>query len=281
MSAKGASLAVTFIIPSFNQGRFIGCTLDSILAQNLPAESYEILVFDGGSNDGTVEVLRTHPSRPEWTSGPDGGQTEAVNKGLARARGDIIAWINSDDFYYPGALRTVLAVFDADPEVGVIYGKANHVDIAGDLIAPYPTEAWDSRRLESTCFICQPAAFFRREVVARRGPLDASLRYSMDYEFWLRLKDREKIRFIGETLAASRVYPETKTLRDKPGVFRECLLVVHRHTGRWNGEWLCGLAHWRAVAVHPRAGAAVLWIHARLRLCGLVLRCRIFGARAL
>lgn len=174
-----------------------------MLSQGIDGLAY--LVFDGGSTDDTLEVLRPYADRVTVVSERDRGQADAVNKGLRAAHGDIIGWLNSDDVYYPHALATVLATFAAHPEVDVIYGEADHIDEGDAVLEPYPTEAFDYERLKDVCFLCQPAVFFRRSVVERDGPLNVDCRYSLDYEFWLRvLRTRTPMR-IAARLAGSRL----------------------------------------------------------------------------
>jgi hypothetical protein len=161
---------------------------------------------------------------------------------LREAQGEIIAWINADDFYQPGALAAVLAAFGVPARPRVVYGQADIVDETGQTVGPYPVEPWNLGRLADFCFLCQPAVFFRRDVVAEAGLLDESLHLAMDYEYWLRLGQKASFQFLDQTLAATRDYAETKTRLRRVDVQRECLLVAHRHTRRWSQKWLRGLA---------------------------------------
>src|SRR5260221_5182854 len=179
-------LSVSVVTPSYNQGRFLERTIHSVLSQE-GCGPIQYLVMDGGSRDESVELLRRHGDAVEWVSEKDRGQADAVNKGLARATGAIIGWLNSDDIYYPGAIRTAREYFEAHPAADLVYGEANHIDEQDAVIEPYPTEDWDFERLKERCFLCQPAVFFRRREVERFGPLDAARQYSLDYEYWLRL----------------------------------------------------------------------------------------------
>src|SRR5262249_3105363 len=148
---------------SYNQGSFLERTINSVLSQQFPG-GLEYLVLDGASKDQSVEILNSYSSRLTWISERDRGQADAVNKGLARATGSIIGWLNSDDIYYPGAIGTACEVLDSHPEVDVVYGDANHIDEHDQILEPYPTQSWDFDQLLRTCYVCQPAVFFRKSV---------------------------------------------------------------------------------------------------------------------
>jgi glycosyltransferase involved in cell wall biosynthesis len=234
---------VTVVTPSFNQGRFLSRTVGSVLDQQFDGE-LEYLVRDGGSRDDTVSILRGFGERIDWISAPDGGQADAVNQALSRATGDIVGWLNSDDIYYPDAIAEVCAAFDADPAADLVYGNANHIDELDRVLAPYPVEDWNLERLVSTCYLCQPAVFFRNSVVERFGGLDGSLHYAMDYEYWLRLaaKGAKFLRVPG-TLAGSRLYATNKTLGFPRAVHGEINDVLRRHFRRVPDRWLANYAH--------------------------------------
>ena len=231
---------VTVVTPSLNHGRFIRDTIESVLSQGHPRVEY--LVMDGGSTDETLTILASYGDRLAWVSEPDGGQTQAINKGWRRARGSIIAYLNSDDTYLPGAIEKAVAGLCAHPDAAAVYGEGYHVDEAGRVIERYPTEPFDPARLGQTCFICQPTVFLRRDVVERLGYLDESRRYCMDYDLWIRLARVSRFVYLAEYLAHTRVHAETKTTEHRLPVHAEILDTVHHHFGHLTSQWVYGYA---------------------------------------
>lgn len=235
-------MKVSVVTPSLNQGRFIGQTLRSVAAQDIPG--LEHVVIDGGSDDATIGILRGHAGDLRWVSEPDRGQAHAVNKGIEGSTGDIIGWLNSDDVYYPGAIAAVLQYFARHPEVDVVYGQADHIDAEGRPYEAYPTRPWDLGRLQEGCFLCQPAVFFRRRAVERFGPLDETLHYCMDYEYWLRLgMGGAMFAYLPRKLAGSRMYPDNKTMSSSIAVHREINEMLLRRTGEVPDSWLTSYAY--------------------------------------
>ncbi|MCU1349001.1 MAG: hypothetical protein JWO56_2031, partial [Acidobacteria bacterium] len=237
---------VSIVTPSFQQGAFIERTLESIRLQDRGtlAGKIEHIVMDGGSTDGTVAILERWRDRISFWSAPDGGQTDAINRGLAKARGGILAYLNSDDIYYEGAVAAALEAFDRDPTADVVYGDADHIDVDDRVLGSYPTEEWSAARLKLVCFLCQPAVFFRRRVVERFGPFDAKLDYCMDYEYWLRLA-MGGARFvrIPARLAGSRLHKDTKTLGSPVEVHTEINEMFRERIGTIPDNWLSNYAH--------------------------------------
>ncbi len=247
-------MKISVVVPSYNQADYLPATLASVCAQDGP--EVEVLVFDGGSTDGSVDILQQgkfqaggQPVR--WVSQKDGGQADAINQGLRAATGDVLAYLNSDDVYYPGALATVAAHFEAHPDCHALYGRAHHLHADGSILEEYPTEPWDYERLLDTCFLCQPAVFWRREVIERFGVFDDALRYALDYEYWLRLGQEISFDYLeGDFLAGSRLHADTKTLSQRVPVHLELARVVQKYSTRpepaW--RWVKHLAHHRAYA---------------------------------
>jgi glycosyltransferase involved in cell wall biosynthesis len=245
------SIRISIITPSYNQGIFLGRTLESVARQSYPA--HEHLVFDGGSSDETLQVLEAAGASVRWISQPDDGQADAVNQGLKAASGEVIGWLNSDDIYYPDTFKTIVAAFASDPSLDVVYGAADHIDLEDVPFENYPTTFWDPELLRHTCYICQPALFFRRRVVERIGLLDPSLRYCMDYNYWLRLADAGcNFSYIPQKLAGSRLYAENKTLSNRPAVHREIAEMFRNYQGNVPLRWVFAYAHHSTAAQFDR-----------------------------
>lgn len=235
-------MKVSIVTPSYNQGEFIERTLLSVASQT--GAEIEHVVFDGGSTDNTAEVLKNFSPLVRWVSKKDKGQTDAVNQGIRATDGEIIGWLNSDDIYYPGAVAHVVEYFARHPEIDVVYGMADHIDLDDKAFESYPTEPWDFKRLQETCFICQPALFFRRRVIEQHGLLDESLNYCMDYEYWLRLgKAGVRFAYLEEKLAGSRLYADNKTLGARVKVHKEINDMFKKMFGKVPDSWLLNYAH--------------------------------------
>jgi glycosyltransferase involved in cell wall biosynthesis len=240
---------VTVVTPSLNQGRFIRETIESVLGQRY--EAIEYVVIDGGSSDETIDILKDYGNRLTWVSEPDRGQASAVNKGWRGGRGGIVAYLNSDDTYLPGAVERAVSALRAAPDAGAVYGEGYHVDEAGRVLARYPTEPFNLDRLAETCFICQPTVFLRREVVERVGYLDETLQYCMDYDLWIRVGRVATFAQVSDFLATTRLHADTKTLGRRAQAHAEILCTVRQHFRYVPPSWVYAYAH-AVLASHHR-----------------------------
>jgi glycosyltransferase involved in cell wall biosynthesis len=210
-------MRISIVIPTLNQARFLPEAIESVLSQQTTAE-VECIVVDGGSTDGTLDILREWDPPVRWSSQPDRGQADALNKGLARATGEVIGWLNSDDRYRPGALQRVVDVFSAEPATRWLYGKVRIIDERGREIRRAITayknlrmRKFRYRALLAENWISQMGVFWRAEAGRSVGPFRADLHYCMDYDYWLRLGARWPGRFVDAWLADFRLYAESKS----------------------------------------------------------------------
>jgi glycosyltransferase involved in cell wall biosynthesis len=226
------------VTPSFNTARFLEETIQSVLTQDYPRIEY--IVMDGGSTDGTLQILKAHGSRLTYVSSPDDGAADAIDKGFARAQGDILAWLNADDTYLPGAVARAVAALDGNPDVAAVYGEGHWIDAKGALLGPYPTARCDAAALGRDCCICQPACFIRRSAMEVVGRLNVELQASFDYDLWIRLAKRYRFAHVPEYLATSRMHQENKTLSQRATVFSESIGLLRRYYGYVPVRWVYG-----------------------------------------
>lgn len=229
---------VLVVTPSLNQGRFLRETIESVLAQGY--ENLDYVVADGGSTDDSLEILRSYGTCFRWTSGPDGGQAAAIAHAWRGSDADIVAWLNSDDTYLPGAIDAAVDYLLAHPEASMVYGQAWYTNAESQRLEAYAVKPFDRQALAAECFICQPAAFMRRDVLQAVEPPDPALKYCMDYDLWIRLSQHFHLDYIDTFLATSRMHPDNKTLGQRDGVFREIAKVTRRHFGAVPQSWIGG-----------------------------------------
>jgi glycosyltransferase involved in cell wall biosynthesis len=210
---------ISIVTPSFNQGRYLGEALESVRLQH--HSDVEHLVFDGGSTDTTIALLESVAGRSDgahlcWLSGPDGGQSDALNRGFATAKGDIIGWLNADDRYRPGCFDHIVKAFAEDPDVDVLYGDFALIDQDG-AVQKVRREIGFNRFIllyHHVLYIPTPATFFRRRIFEEGNRLKPDLHYAMDYEFFLRLADAGyRFQHIPRVVADFRIHPESKSCR--------------------------------------------------------------------
>jgi glycosyltransferase involved in cell wall biosynthesis len=223
---------VSIVTPSYNQAKYLEETVKSVLNQGYP--NIEYLVVDGGSTDGSVDILKRYGDRISWwVSEPDRGQTDAINKGFGRANGDILAWINSDDTYQPDAVSGAVDYLRTHPKVGLVYGDANFIDSSGRVIGQFNAQQTSYRRLRrGGVYIPQQAAFWRGELWHQVSPLDPSFYFAMDYDLWVRLARISEIRYTSQLWANFRLHDDAKTISADDRCWPE-MLKVHRRDGGW------------------------------------------------
>jgi glycosyltransferase involved in cell wall biosynthesis len=228
---------LTIITPSFNQGHFIEETIKSILSQNYP--NLEHLVMDGGSKDHTHDVVKKYPNII-WTSEKDRGQTHAVNKGVSRAKGSIIGWVNSDDTFMPGTFDVVVKKFTEDPACGIVFGDYRAIDEKGATLYDVKSFCGSYEEMirwwDYTYAVHQPTVFVKKEVFDRVGLLDESYHYAMDYEWWLRAAKYYPFQYIPQYLATYRMHKDAKSFAPlETYVYPEQLKASKLH---WGPFWL-------------------------------------------
>ncbi|CAN5454414.1 hypothetical protein BH09BAC1_BH09BAC1_00830 [soil metagenome] len=232
---------ISIITPSYNQGHYIEETIVSIIGQGYP--NLEYIIIDGGSKDGTVDVIKKYEEHiTYWVSEKDAGQSDAINKGLKMATGDIVAWLNSDDIYTPGTLKVIGELFASNPETGIAYGDVESFFPDGK------TEIWKNDFQAPDFFsrvsIHQPGVFWRRDLHDVYGYLDASFYYLMDYDLWARLFFNVQSKRVNQVLARFRVHDNAKTGNNPIGLYDDYRRVISR-IGRSlpDGSLLAKLKH--------------------------------------
>lgn len=241
---------VSIVMPTRNHAHFIRASIDSVLMQDYP--HLELIVMDGASTDDTVDILKSYGDRIRWVSEPDKGQTDAINKGMNLARGEVLAYLNSDDLLLPDAVQKVVRKFQQHPECDMLYGAADYIDEDGVVTGSYLTDEYSFHRLMHDCCVCQPAAFWRRRITDRIGPFDETLQTAMDYEYWLRM-DRQGgiIRHTRDKLAQSRLHKDAKTLAMRGTIFDEIFRICRTHGGYVSLSYYLGLWSYKLYETWP------------------------------
>ena len=200
---------VSIITPSYNQADFLEETLCSVLDQDYP--NLEYIVVDGASTDGSQDIIKKYAQRLAWwVSEPDQGQGEAINKGLSKANGEIVAWLNSDDIYLPGAISEAVAAFETCPQAVLVYGNMLAIDSQGQTL-----NKLNYRQLDLTDLLCfeiigQPAVFMQRDQLTAAGGLDTSFHFMLDHLLWIKMASQGELRHMEKTWASARYHPMAK-----------------------------------------------------------------------
>ena len=272
-------MKVSIVTPSYNQSRFLESTIRSVLGQEY--KDLEYFIIDGGSTDGSVDIIRKYEDHLSgWVSEPDRGQAHAINKGFSKATGEVVAWLNSDDVYAPGAIKSAVDTMVQNPDIGLVYGNAVSIDQNGD---PFHKQEFNDYELEDLVafqIICQPAVFFRMDILEDVGFLDERYHYLLDHHLWLRIAQRKKIHHVPEIWAFARYHPGAKNItlsaefgleayqllewmEDQPDLARiivqnqeQVLAMVHRFAGRYfldGGQgWKAFRSYLKSFRVSPR-----------------------------
>ncbi|MBK9925006.1 MAG: glycosyltransferase [Anaerolineales bacterium] len=219
---------VSIVTPSLNQSRYIRSTIESVLNQDYP--NLEYWVIDGGSNDGTVEILKEYNGRISWISKADNGQSEAINKGWMFSHGDILAWVNADDLLMPSAIHHAVNALLADQTIGAIYGNASYINETNNFIQAYPahTFSYDTLVNNTENYIPQPSVFIRRNIIEAAGFLDESLHYLMDYDLWLRIGLITSMKHLSIDMASLRLHSSAKTINAMPKFANEFVRIYQK-----------------------------------------------------
>lgn len=216
---------VSIITPSYNQANFLEQTIQSVLSQDYP--SIEYILVDGGSNDGSLEIIeKYHKKVAWWVSEPDSGQAQAINKGLSRASGEIVAWLNSDDLYLDGAVSQAVKALTAMPETGFVFGDAITIDATGSHLSTLRFKDYQLLDLVAFRIICQPAVFMRRSVLRQAGYLDESYHFLLDHHLWIRLACQAPFQHVPSPWAAARHHAGAKNVAHAAGFGQEAFRIL-------------------------------------------------------
>jgi glycosyltransferase involved in cell wall biosynthesis len=245
---------LSIVTPTLNAAAYLEQCLASVAGQAV--EDLEHIVVDGGSSDATQAIARRFPG-VIWISRPGSGQTAAINAGLQGAQGDVVAWLNADDAYTPGALQEVVERFSRDPGLDLLYGDCQVVGPLGQTLWWERPGNYDfGRLLRRGNYIAQPAVFLRKRVFASVGYLDESLEYGMDYDLWLRLRGHT-VAYVPRTLARFRWHTDSKSARGQARSWNEFLRIVRRHGGGWTPHIAMACARCLVTVARVRLGAAL------------------------
>jgi glycosyltransferase involved in cell wall biosynthesis len=237
MNSHSTLPKVSIVTPSFNQGQFLEASIRSVLEQDYP--NIEYIIVDGGSKDNSVEIIKKYQEHLSWwVSEKDKGHADALNKGFSRATGDILAWLNSDDIYFPNAVSEAVTVLQRHSEVGMVYGDADLIDNSGETVGQFGSKQTSYKQmLRGSVHIPQATTFFRADTWQKVGPLDLSLFFSFDYDLWVRIAKVSRVLYIPRRWAKFRIHGAGKTIVNDDKCYPDMLRVLEREGGGWL-SWL-------------------------------------------
>ena len=216
---------VSIITPSYNQGKFLEETIQSVLQQDYPAIEY--IIIDGGSTDNSQAIIHSHESEIAWwVSEKDNGQADAINKGLKRARGEVVAWLNSDDVYLAGAIGKAVGALTKNPECGMVFSNVLSIDAKTRIINLMRYGNWKLSDLMEFKIIGQPGVFINRRVLDKTGLLDETYNFLLDHHLWIRIAMNSQIKYTDDFWAAARYHSEAKNVSQGSGFGNEAFKIV-------------------------------------------------------
>jgi len=228
---------ISIITPSYNQGEFIEDTLLSV--KNQDYLNIEHIIIDGGSTDNTLTILKKYEGtyNMHWISEPDGGQSDAVNKGFKKAKGEIIGWVNSDDCYFDiNAISSVVKFFKKYSSADVIYGDAVSINENNLILYIIKNKHFNYDTLKKQCFIRQPATFFRKKIIDN-FQLNINLNIAMDYDFWIRIGKKHRFQYVNRILAVDRTHNKRKIIARREEMIKESVKISEEFW-QFNRNWI-------------------------------------------
>ncbi len=232
-------MKVSIVTPSYQQADYLEDTIRSVLQQDY--SDIEYIIIDGGSTDGSKNIIERYDKQlAYWQSEKDDGQTDAINQGLKRATGDIVAWLNSDDLYLPTTISKVVNCFRSNPDIGIIQGDVQNFSPSGDG-GLHKAQQFDAVDICRRVTVHQPGVFWKRELMNEAGYLDPSFYYVMDHDLWLRLFLNYKSMVLPEVLARFRIHDSAKTFGNPKGMYYDIRRTVSRLALRLDNDWVAEL----------------------------------------